>query len=315
MKTPKIGLSATLTAILWLTTAQAPPLKRQEPQRSFPSAENAVDAFVAALRNNQEADLRAILGAEADRALDSGDPYADKELRKRFVALYNAKHSIEQKGPGEAELDVGPDDWPLPIPLVESAGRWTFDTAAGAQTIIDRRIGRNELSAVRTLLACIDAQEDYFERKKEASGKGEYAARFISTPGHHDGLYWPVREGDIESPLGPLVDVAREAGYPGELVGGKPIPYEGYYFRILNAQGVNGDGGARNYLQANQMTGGFALIAWPAAYESSGIMTFIAGPTGDVYQKDLGPETQSAAAKTTTFDPDLSWARVVQTNE
>ena len=137
----------------------------------------------------------------------------------------------------------------MPIPLVENNGRWTFDTKAGAQTVIDRRIGRNELSAIRTLLACVDAQHDYFDRAKQANGSGEYAARLVSTPGRRDGLYWQVAEGEAESPLGPLIDAAQDAGYPGELVGGKPIPYEGYYFRILKAQGPNGDGGAKSYVQ------------------------------------------------------------------
>ena len=212
-------------------------------------------------------------------------------------------------------MDIGPDDWPMPIPLVENNGRWTFDTKAGVQTIIDRRIGRNELSAIRTLLASADAQHDYFDRAKQANGSGEYAARLVSTPGRRDGLYWPVAEGEAESPLGPLIDGAQDAGYPGELVGGKPIPYEGYYFRILKAQGPNGDGGAKSYMQSGRMVGGFALIAWPAVFELSGIMTFIVGPDGDVYQKDLGPETARIVASMTTFDPDLTWSRVAMTNE
>ena len=199
-------------------------------------------------------------------------------------------------GAGRAELAVGANDWPLPIPLVESDGRWTFDTKAGAQTVVDRRIGRNELSAIRTLLASVDAQRDYFDRAKQGNGTGFYATRLVSTQGHRDGLYWPVGEGESESPLGPLIDAARDAGYPGELVGGKPIPYEGYYFRILKGQGPNGDGGAKSYLHSGRMTRSFALIAWPAVFESTGIMTFIVGPDGDVYQKDLGPETARVAS-------------------
>jgi hypothetical protein len=302
-------------AILWLGAAQAPSPNAPHPQRSFASPEEAVAAFVAALRDHKEAELRAILGSDADRVLDSGDKYADRELHQRFVALYDEKHAINQKGPRRAELDVGPDDWPMPIPLDENNGRWTFDTKAGAQTIIDRRIGRNELSAIRTLLACADAQHDYFDLAKQAKGRGEYATRVVSTPGRRDGLYWPVAEGETESPLGPLIDSARDAGYPGELVSGKPIPYEGYNFRILKAQGPNGDGGAKSYIQAGRMIGGFALIAWPAVFESSGIMTFIVGPDGDVYQKDLGPQTARAAAGMTAFDPDITWSRVAMTND
>jgi hypothetical protein len=203
----------------------------------------------------------------------------------------------------------------MPIPLVENNGRWTFDTKAGAQTVIDRRIGRNELSAIRTLLACADAEQDYFGRAKQVKGSGEYATRLVSTAGGHDGLYWPVAEGEDESPLGPLVDAAQDAGYPGELVSGKPIPYEGYYFRILKAQGPDGDGGAKSYVQSGRMTGGFALIAWPAVHGSSGVMTFIVGPDGDVYQKDLGSDTAGLATATTTFNPDLTWSRVSMTND
>ena len=304
-----------LVATLWLAVAQAAPPNAGEPQRSFASADEAVQAFIAALRKHQEAELRAILGPGADRVIDSGDRYADQELHDRFIALYDEKHSVAPKGAGQAELDVGPDDWSLPIPLVERNGHWIFDTKAGAQTIIDRRIGRNELSAIRTLLASVDAQHDYFDRVKQATGTGAYATRFISAPGHYDGLYWPAAEGQAESPLGPLIDAAQDAGYPGELVGGKPIPYEGYYFRILKGQGPNGDGGAKSYVHSGRMTGGFAMIAWPAAFESSGIMTFMAGPDGDVYQKDLGPDTARIVSNITKFDPDLTWSRVAVTND
>jgi DUF2950 family protein len=315
MVSHKHRMLSVLVAILWLGAAQAAPPNGSEPQRSFGSAEEAVQAFIAALRDHREADLRAILGPEADRVVDSGDRYADQELHERFVALYDEKHAVESKGPGRAELDVGPDEWPLPIPLVENAGRWTFDTKAGAQTIVDRRIGRNELSAIRTLLACVDAQHDYFDRAKQKTGTGVYATRFISRSYQHDGLYWPVVEGETESPLGPLIDAAQDAGYPGELVGGKPIPYEGYYFRILKAQGPNGDGGTKSYVQAGRLTGGFALIAWPATFQSSGIMTFIVGPDRDVYQKDLGPDTAHIVSSISRFDPDLTWARVAVTND
>jgi hypothetical protein len=300
---------------LWFGMAQAASTAAPEPQRSFASPEEGATAFVAALRGHQQEDLRAILGPGADRVINSGDKYADQELQDRFVALYDEKHAIAQTTPGHAELDVGPDDWPLPIPIVESNGRWTFDTKAGEQTIVDRRIGRNELRAIRTLLACVEAQRDYFERARQATGAGVYATRLLSTAGHQDGLYWPVAEGETESPLGPLIEAAQDAGYPGELVGGKPIPYEGYYFHILTAQGPNADGGAKSYLRSGRMTGGFALVAWPARFGTSGIMTFIVGPDGDVYQKDLGPDTARAAAAMTTFDPDLSWTRVEVTND
>ncbi len=315
MRVPKCWPCSILVMQLWFAPAYAAPPSTSEHQRGFASAEEAVAAFVAALRDEKQPDLRAILGPEADRVVNSGDKYADRALHHRFLELFDQKHTIEQTAPGHAELEVGPDDWPLPIPLVETDGRWTFDTKAGAQTIVDRRIGRNELSAIRTLLASIDAQHDYFERAKQATGVGVYAMRFLSTSGQQDGLYWPVAEGEEESPLGPLIDAARDAGYPGELTDGKPIPYEGYYFRILKAQGPNADGGAKSYMESGRMAGGFALVAWPAVYASSGIMTFIAGPDGDVYQQDLGTKTAHTAATMTTFDPDLSWTRVDVTND
>jgi hypothetical protein len=315
MRMPNLWLSSIAATMVCLGIAQAAPPNAPEAQRGFASPEAAVTAFVAALRGHNEADLRAILGPEADRVIDSRDRYADQELHRHFVSLYDQKHAIDLKAPGRAELDVGPNDWPLPIPLVRSEGRWTFDTKAGAQTIIDRRIGRNELSAIRTLFACADAQRDYFNRVKQANGTGVFATRLVSTPGQRDGLYWPAGEGESESPLAPLIDAAQDAGYPGELVSGKPIPYEGYYFRILSRQGPNADGGTKSFVHSGRMTGGFAFIAWPAVFESTGIMTFIAGPDGDVYQKDLGPETARIAPETTTFDPDLSWSRVDVTTE
>jgi hypothetical protein len=201
-------LYSMIAAALWLGVAQAAPASAPAPQRNFASAEEATNALIAALRDHNEADLRAVLGPEADRVVDSGDRYADQELHQRFVALFDQKHTIEQKGPGRAEINVGPDDWPLPIPLVENNGRWNFDTKSGAQTIVDRRIGRNELSAIRTLLACADAERDYFDRAKQANGSGVYATRILSTPEQQDGLYWPVAEGESESPLGPLIDAA-----------------------------------------------------------------------------------------------------------
>jgi hypothetical protein len=298
-----------------LGIAQAAFANAPEAQRSFASAEDAVKAFVAALRGHHEVDLRAILGPEADRVVGSGDRDTDRELQERFLALYDEKHAIHLKDAGHAELDVGADDWPLPIPLVESNGRWIFDTKTGAQTILDRHIGRNELLAIHTLLACVNAQHDYFDMERRTNGMGSYATRLVSTPGRHDGLYWQVFEGETESPLGALIDAARNAGDPVELVGGDPVPYEGYYFRILKAQGPNGDGGAKGYIQAGRMTGGFALIAWPAAFVSTGIMTFIVGPDGNVYQKDLGPKTAVIASEMTTFDPDLTWSRVEVTKE
>jgi hypothetical protein len=303
-------------AVCWLGIAQAARAEAPSSQRSFGSADEAAHALVTALREHNGADWRAILGPEADRVIDLRDPYPDQEPVAEFLALYDKKHAIDHRGAGRAELVVGPDDWPLPVPIIESNGRWTFDTNAGAQSIVDRRIGRNELSTIRTMLACVDAQHEYFRRREQTTGIGVYATRLVSTPGHQDGLYWPAAGAGTESPLGRLMDGGAEyADLPGELDGDKPIQYEGYYFRVLEAQGLNADGGAKSYIQSGHLTGGFALIAWPAEFDSSGIMSFIVGPDGVVYQKDLGLSTQRIAAAVKTFDPDLTWSRVDMTHE
>jgi len=251
-------------AVCWLGALQTAPA--EERQRSFTSADEAASALVTALREHNEADWRAILGPESDHVIDLKGPHADQQQLQDFLALYDEKHSIDRKVPGRAELNIGPDDWPLPIPIIESNGRWTFDTSVGAQSIVDRRIGRNELSAIHTLLTCVKAQHDYFDTEKRTNGTGVYATRLVSTPGRHDGLYW--LEGEAESQLRALIDAARDPGDPDELAGGKAIPEGGYYFRILKAQGPNGDGGAKSYIQVGHMTGGFALIAWPAPFDA-----------------------------------------------
>jgi hypothetical protein len=194
--------------------------------------------------------------------------------------------------------------------VAKQGALWHFDTAAGAQEIINRRIGRNEIAAIRVSLFYTEAQTDYFDRMKKTAGNGEYAQRLISTPGKHDGLYWPAADGELESPLAPLIDQAIEEGYPGEIVAGKPSPYQGYYFRILNGQGENAPGGAKDYIAGGKMVDGFALVAWPAAYGISGVMTFLVDQDGVLFQKDLGARTTALAGGMTRFDPDLTWARV-----
>ncbi|MBV9775691.1 MAG: DUF2950 domain-containing protein [Acetobacteraceae bacterium] len=299
---------------LWLEFARGPLAAPQPAQRTFASPEEAARALAEATRSHNTAGLQAIFGSDGDKLISSGDRYADEEMQRRFAALYDQKHELMQQGPEHVQLEVGPDHWPLPILIVQSGGRWHFDTQAGAQEIINRRIGRNELSAIRVSLAYVDAQKDFFARTKQETGTGVYAERLVSTPGQQDGLYWPVPTGGPESPLGPLIEAAEEQGYPGEIVGGKPDPYQGYYFRILEGQGPNAPEGPRNYVRSGRMTDGFALIAWPASYGSSGIMSFEVNQDGLVFQKDLGSDTAQAAARITLFDPDLTWTRVDVTN-
>jgi hypothetical protein len=278
--------------------------------QTFATADEAAAALIDAARSGQSDQIGKVLGPGSEGVVISGDPYADAEARKRFIAAYDEQHKLVGAGTDRMVLQVGKDDWPLPIPIVQADRRWHFDAPAGAQELINRRIGRNEIAAIRTSLAYVDAQKAFFALAREVEGKGEYAQRLVSTPGRHDGLYWPSEEGIPESPLAPLMAQAIEEGYPGERVSGKRVPYHGYFFNILTAQGTSAPEGARNYIKDGLMTGGFALIAWPAIYGTSGIMSFIVSQDGIVFQRDLGPYTAGIAAAMKSYNPDLSWARV-----
>ena len=302
-----------LCAIARPGTAAAPaaPPQTSAPAtgQTFASSEEAVAALVDALRGGKREALQAVLGPGSEKLVNSGDKYADAAARQKFLDAYDVRHELV---PAEADhmiLKVGNNDWPLPIPLVEANGRWHFDSQAGAQELVDRRIGRNEIAAIRTSLAYVDAQKAFFALAGQ-NVQAEYAQRLVSSPGKRDGLYWPAAEGEPEGPLAPLVAQAIEEGYPGGRVSGKPVPYHGYYFRILTGQGSSAAEGVRNYISDGRMTNGFALIAWPASYGASGFMTFIVNQDGVVFQKDLGPNTATIATATKLFDPDLSWTRV-----
>ena len=270
----------------------------------FNSAEEATAALVDALRADKADAIRSVLGPGSEKLLSSGDRYSDAAERRRFLGAYDDQHKLVAAEPGRTILQVGKGDWPFPIPLIQVAGRWHFDAHAGAQELVDRRIGGNEIAGIRTSLAYVDAQKVF------SALTGQYAQRLSSSPGKHDGLYWPAAEGGPESPLAPLVAQAQEEGYPGERVSGRPTPYHGYFFRILTGQGTSAAGGPRTYIGADRMTKGFGLIAWPASYGASGIMTFITNQDGIVFQKDLGPHTAAIGAAMKLFDPDLSWTRV-----
>jgi Protein of unknown function (DUF2950) len=311
------GWYAAICMVLSVWLAHSSTAAPQGAPREFVAPEDAASALSAAVRSHDQAALRAILGPGSEKLLSSGDRYADEEQQRRFAAAYDEKHMLVPEGPQRVELEVGPDDWPLPIPIVQSGrwDRWRFDAQAGADELVNRRIGRNELAAIRVALSYVDAQKDYFGRMKQQTGTGFYAERLISRPGRQDGLYWPVAAAAAESPLGPLVAQAEDEGYPGAIVNGRPIPYQGYYFRVLKEQGGNAAGGAMSYTKSHRMTDGFALIAWPATYGSSGIMTFQVDQDGVVFQKDLGPNTARVASSAIRFDPDLTWARVEVTND
>ncbi len=278
-------------------------------QKTFPSADAAVTAVVDDLRAENLSDLMAILGPGAERLLDSGDPVADRHGRERFVASYDEAHHLEETQNG-AVLVVGKEDWPAPIPLRKVGDLWSFDTKAGEQQLIDRRIGRNELDTIQTMLAYVDAQQDYADWTRQQTGTAAYAQRILSRPGTHDGLYWPAKAGEPESPMGPLVAEARQEGYRRSKSTPGRLPYHGYFFRILTGQGKNAPGGAVDYIVNGKMIGGFGSVAWPARYGDSGVMTFIVNHDATVYQKNLGPDTAALAEAMTRYDPDPSWEKV-----
>jgi hypothetical protein len=219
--------------------------------------------------------------------------------------MYDTKHSVKTEGNKKATLMLGPDDFPFPIPLVNTRTGWEFDTDEGRIEVLYRRIGRNELDAIQTALAFVDAEHEYAD-KDRGEGVGVYAQRIVSTPGKKDGLFW--RDDSDPSPLGALAAEASAEGYKAGAAG--PTPYHGYYFRILKGQGSDAPGGALNYVVKGKMIGGFGLIAWPAEYGNSGVMTFLVNHGGTVYQKDLGTRTEFIAQRTTLFDPDQTWKKV-----
>ncbi|HEY7676275.1 MAG TPA: DUF2950 domain-containing protein [Candidatus Methylomirabilis sp.] len=279
-------------------------------QRMFASPEEAVKALVEAAKAGDMQALAAILGPESGPLISSGDAVADKQARQRFVQTYERSNTLERPTDAKAVLVIGQDAWPMPIPMVKEGDTWRFDTAAGKEEILNRRIGRNELSAIQVCLAYVDAQREYARVPREADGLLKYAMQFHSDRGKKDGLYWPSKEGEVESPLGVLVANARAEGYSRRASGGKPTPYHGYFYRILTAQGPDAPGGAQDYAVDGKMIGGFALVAHPAQYGVSGVMTFIVNHQGSVYQKDLGKDTDQTARAMKTYNPDTTWKKV-----
>jgi hypothetical protein len=273
-------------------------------QQSFKTAEDAADALVRAVKTGDQKNILTVLGRDGAEIASSGDEVADAATRQRFFSAYDMKHQITMEGDNKATLIIGEEDFPFPIPLVRKGGSWQFDTAAGRREILYRRIGRNELDTIQACLAYVDAQNDYAEKDRTGIGPGVYAQRIISQPGKRDGLYWPDSEGGDASPLGELVAEASDEGYR---FGGERAPFHGYYYKILTKQGPAAPGGALDYVVQGKMIGGFALVAYPAEYGNSGVMTFIVSHEGKVFQKDLGPRTAELAERMTSFNPDSSW--------
>ena len=276
-------------------------------QQQFDSTEDAVMALVTAAKEHHKSAINKILGPKGEKIISSGDKIADNRAREDFVAAYDKKHAIEKDGEDKATLVIGDNDWPFPIPLVLKDEKWSFDTKAGLDEILTRRIGRNELSAIQVSLAYVQAQTEYASLDPEKAGPHVYAQRIVSSSGKKDGLYWPTAEGEEPSPLG---DLAAKASAEGYKAGKRPRPYHGYYYRILKRQGPGAAGGAYDYVVNGKMIGGFALIAYPAQYGNSGIMTFMVNQDGTVFQKDLGERTEKIARKIETFDPDAEWKKV-----
>jgi hypothetical protein len=276
-------------------------------QRRFDSIEEAAQALVDALKSGDQKAMLAVLGDEGKGVVSSGDKAADRSARERFVAAYDEKHRLDAGG-GKVILVVGSDDFPFPIPIVPDGPSWRFDTAAGKEEILNRRIGRNELNTIQVCLAYVDAQREYYARDPDGDALLQYAKAFASSPGKRDGLYWPTNPGEPPSPLGPFVARARGEGYSKS--SSAPVPYWGYYFRILTAQGKDAPGGAYDYLAHGRLLGGFALVAYPAQYGVSGVMTFIVNQDGVVYQKDLGPNSAAVARAMKQFNPDTTWQKV-----
>ena len=302
---PTSGLLALImtATIVFLATASV-----AFAQQDYKSPQDAVDALVATARSGDQKAAIVVLGRDGEDIISSGDKVSDDAVRQRFVASYNAKHKIDMPSESKAILVIGDNDYPFPIPLIRNKnGTWSFDTEAGRREILYRRIGHNELDAIQTCLAYVDAQNEYADKDRTGAGAGIYAQRFISEAGKKDGLYWPTTQGEEESPLGELFAAASRQGYRA---GSGRSPYHGYYYKILTKQGEAAAGGAADYIVHGKMIGGFALVAYPAQYRNSGVMTFIVNYAGTVFQKDLGPDTASVAEAITSFNPDKTWTKV-----
>jgi hypothetical protein len=303
----RCGFSSWFSASAFILCLLAPAAHAQE---TFKTPDEAAAALAAAVKSGGPRAILKVLGSGGRDIVSSGDDVADAETLQRFSAAYDAKHAIKAEGDKKAVVILGNDDFPFPIPLTRNKSGWAFDTAAGRLEILYRRIGRNELDAIQTCLAYVDAQNEYAEKDRTGAGVGVYAQSIVSTTGKKDGLYWPSSDGE-QSPLGELAAQASAEGYK---VGAGRIPYHGYYFRILTQQGPNAPGGTLSYVVRGKMIGGFALLAYPAEYGNSGVMTFLVNHAGTVYQKDLGDYTMRLAQRMNWFDPDQTWKKVSASN-
>jgi Protein of unknown function (DUF2950) len=274
-------------------------------QKTFASPAEAVQALISAAQRNDTEEVKRILGPEAPSLLSSGDPVADKNDRDRVLKKYEEMHRLVVEPDKSVMLYLGAENWPFPIPLVEKNGVWSFDTVAGKKEILFRRIGRNEFATIDTLNALVEAQKEYASMPRDGGPVGQYAQKLLSDEGKHNGLFWKSAPGEPQSPIGPLIGNAAGEGYTKSKEG--PTPFHGYIYRIIQAQGRSAAGGAMNYMSNGKLTRGFAILAYPAKYRNSGVVTFIVGSDGKVYQKDLGPRTAAIAKAMTQYNPDKTW--------
>lgn len=279
----------------------------QAGQQTFTSAAEATHALVTAIQNDDQASLFRVLGPNSKDIISSGDDAEDKNDRDQFVQKYRQMHRLVTEPDGTTTLYIGAENWPTPIPLVHKGSSWYFNTAAGKEEILYRRIGKNELAAIQVCRELVDAEKEYYGQSHDGDSSPQYAQKFFSDPGKHNGLYWEASAGESASPIGPLVASAASAG------SGEPEqklqPFQGYYFQILKGEGMNGHGGSRSYIVDGKMTRGFAFVAYPAEYRSSGVMTFVVNQDGIVYEKDLGPRTAEVAKTLARYDRDASWRK------
>lgn len=306
-----IGLSM-IAALMMLAGFYQSALSADAKQKFFKSPEEAAKALIDAVKTNDDKELLIILGPEGKEVISSGDEVSGKSWRDRFVKAYDEMNKLVSENDKKVILNVGHDEWPYPIPIVKAGQNWFFDTKAGKEEILNRRIGRNELNAIQVCLAYVDAQREYLMEDRDENMLLEYAHRLISREGEKDGLYWETKEGEEPSPLGPLIAKAAVEGYTGKRPIGRRTPYHGYYYRILKSQGKNARGGEYDYVVDGKMIGGFALVAYPAEYGNSGVMTFIVNQDGVVYQKNLGKDSEKIASAMIKFDPDKTWKKVEQ---
>jgi hypothetical protein len=299
-----------IPALVLATVLLTWPVSGQSGARTFAAPEDAVKALLDIVKAGKADDLIALFGPESRELVESADPGTARKGREVIKVAAAEQWRLEDEGASRKTLIIGNEDWPFPVPLVKDASGWRFDTAAGKEEIIARRIGRNELSAIDTGRAYATAQLRYALAGHDGKPVGLYATKFRSDPGKQDGLYWPTKTGEKRSPLGDMLAQAGEEGRLDGQASAKPQPFHGYYFKILTAQGAAAPGGAKSYIVKGEMSGGFALVAWPALYDSTGVMTFIVGQNGEVREKDLGPKTDEAARNMTAFNPDSSWRRV-----